>query len=157
EAARLRSLYGVDAAHQRAPFFELQSDGFALLAIDTGILRTLDARQWAWIERALERSRGRFTMAVLGHPRFAGGHDTPDSAEGHDVADSAGAFATLYRLLAQHEVRIAMAGDTHDFEYYREKIVRSGAPHVMHHFVNGGGGAYLSVGTALDFPKQAPV
>ena len=25
----------------------------------------------------------------------------------------------------------------------------------MHHFVNGGGGAYLSIGTALDFPNQA--
>src|SRR5262249_59734103 len=28
---------------------------------------------------------------------------------------------------------------------------------VMHHFVNGGGGAYLSIGTALDFPKDPPV
>ena len=46
-----------------------------------------------------------------------------------------------------------MAGDTHDFEYYRENI--AGDAHaVMHHFVNGGGGAYLSIGTALDFPKQ---
>jgi hypothetical protein len=43
-----------------------------------------------------------------------------------------------------------MAGDTHDFEYYRE-IMDGGR--VMHHFVNGGGGAYLSIGTALDFPN----
>jgi hypothetical protein len=27
----------------------------------------------------------------------------------------------------------------------------------MHHFVNGGGGAYLSIGTALDFPLQPAV
>jgi hypothetical protein len=27
----------------------------------------------------------------------------------------------------------------------------------MHHFVNGGGGAYLSIGTALDWPAVAPV
>ena len=27
----------------------------------------------------------------------------------------------------------------------------------MHHFVNGGGGAYLSIGTALDWPSMAPV
>jgi hypothetical protein len=27
----------------------------------------------------------------------------------------------------------------------------------MHHFVNGGGGAYLSIGTALDFPKLPDV
>jgi len=48
-----------------------------------------------------------------------------------------------------------MAGDTHDFEYYRERFGDSAR--VMHHFVNGGGGAYLSIGTALDFPKQPPV
>ena len=47
-----------------------------------------------------------------------------------------------------------MAGDTHDFEYYREKIGGGDSARVMHHFVNGGGGAYLSIGTALDFPKQ---
>jgi uncharacterized membrane protein HdeD (DUF308 family) len=143
-AARMRSLYGVNAGTQRAPFFELQTDDFALLAIDTGILRTVDERQLAWIERALGRSRGKFTMAIVGHPRFAGGHD---------MARSADEFAALYRLLATHNVRIAMAGDTHDFEYYRENIAGDG-PAVMHHFVNGGGGAYLSIGTALDFPKE---
>src|SRR5262249_34511299 len=56
DAARLRRLYGVNAGNQRAAFFELQTDGFALLAIDTGILRTIDERQSAWVERVLERS-----------------------------------------------------------------------------------------------------
>jgi hypothetical protein len=157
EAARLRQLYGVSAAGQRAPFFELQAADFALLAIDTGILRTVDARQWAWLERALERSRGKFIMAVLGHPRIAGGNDTPSFAEGHDVGDSAGQFAALYRLLASHGVKIAMAGDTHDFEYYRENLRIGDTARVMHHFVNGGGGAYLSIGTALDFPERPAV
>jgi hypothetical protein len=49
-----------------------------------------------------------------------------------------------------------MAGDTHDFEYYRERI-GDDPDRVMHHFVNGGGGAYLSIGTALDFPDRPPV
>ena len=57
EAARLRSLYGVKVGTQRAMFFELQTADFALLAIDTGILRTVDEHQWAWIERALDRSQ----------------------------------------------------------------------------------------------------
>jgi hypothetical protein len=157
EAARLRRQYGVDVGTQRAPFFELQTEDFALLAIDTGVLRSVDERQWAWIERALGRSRGKFTMAIVGHPRFAGGRDTPPTAEDHDVSESSENFAALYRLLASHNVRIAMAGDTHDFEYYREKIGGDDAPQVMHHFVNGGGGAYLSIGTALDFPKQPAV
>jgi hypothetical protein len=157
EAARLRRLYGVDVGTQRAPFFELQTDHFALLAIDTGILRTLDERQWAWLERALGRSQGKFTMAIVGHPRFAGGSGIPLFAEGHDVSDSSETFAALYRLLASHNVRIAMAGDTHDFEYYREKVDTNGATREMNHFVNGGGGAYLSIGTALDFPKEPAV
>jgi uncharacterized membrane protein HdeD (DUF308 family) len=157
EAARLRRQYGVDVGTQRAPFFEVQTEDFALLAIDTGVLRTIDERQWAWIERALGRSRGKFTMAIVGHPRFAGGRDLPPTAEGHDVSESSENFAALYHLLARHNVRIAMAGDTHDFEYYREKIGGADRTQVMRHFVNGGGGAYLSIGTALDFPVQPAV
>src|SRR3974377_2415444 len=53
EAARLRRLYGVKAGAQRAVFFELQTDDFALLAIHTGIFRTVDERQWAWMQRAV--------------------------------------------------------------------------------------------------------
>ena len=94
-------------------------------------------------------------MAIVGHPRFAGGHDTLPIAKATTSSDSADNFAALYRLLASSNVRIAMAGDTHDFEYYREKIGGGGAARVMHHFVNGGGGAYLSIGTALDFPEHA--
>ena len=45
-----------------------------------------------------------------------------------------------------------MAGDTHDFEYYRDARQRRSR---SHHFVNGGGGAYLSIGTALDWPDRA--
>jgi len=157
EAARLRRLYGVRSGMQRAVYFELQTNDFALLAFDTGILRTIDARQWAWIDRALGRSQGKFTMAIVGHPRFAGGHDIPDYAEGHDVSSSTDAFAALYRKLESHGVRIAMAGDTHDFEYYRQNTSGDDGDGVLHHFVNGGGGAYLSIGTALDFPDTPAV
>jgi hypothetical protein len=146
EAGRLRQLYGIEVGTQRAPFFELQTDNFALLAIDTGILRSVDERQWAWLERALARSRGKFIMAIVGHPRYAGGHDTTIGDE---------KFAGLYRLLARGGVTVAMAGDTHDFEYYRESIAADGA--TLHHIVNGGGGAYLSIGTALGFPASPPV
>jgi hypothetical protein len=157
EAARLRGSYRVKVGAQHAPFFELQTKDFALLAIDTGILRTIDASQWAWIERALDRSQGKFIMAIVGHPRFAGGSDIPTFAEGQDVSESTEKFAALYRMLSSHNVRIAMAGDTHDFEYYREKISSDNREHIMHHFVNGGGGAYLSIGTALDFPTPPAV
>jgi hypothetical protein len=38
--SRLRGLYRVDVGAQRAPFFEMQTKDFALLAIDTGILHS---------------------------------------------------------------------------------------------------------------------
>ena len=139
-AQRLRSLYRLTTALQHAPFFELHTDGFSLLAIDTGIERRIDATQFDWLQAALARSHGTFTMAIVGHPFYAAGRS--------HIAD--GSLKDLHDLLQSRGVRIMMAGDTHDFEYYRD--ARSPAP--LHYFVNGGGGAYLSIGTALDWPER---
>ena len=48
---------------------------FALLAIDTGVMRQIDAEQERWLDGALARAAGKTIMAVVGHPFFAGGHD----------------------------------------------------------------------------------
>ncbi len=145
EAERLRQAYGVPTGFQRAPFFEFQTDRFALVAIDTGVLRTIDEEQAAWLNGALDRAAGKFTMAIVGHPFYAGGHDTTEG----DAA-----FASLKGLLLRRGVTIAMAGDTHDFEYYANPAPPGASP--VHYFVNGGGGAYLSFGTALAWPARAP-
>ena len=92
------------------------------------------------------RSRGKLIMAIVGHPRFAGGRDTTIGDE---------KFAALYRLLVRNGVTVTMAGDTHDFKYYQESTAAGGT--TQHHFVNGGGGAYLSIGTALGFPASPAV
>ena len=144
EAGRLRTLYGVQTGFQRATFFEIQTGRFALLAIDTGVLRRIDAAQAAWLEGALSRSAGKLTMAILGHPFYAGGHDVTTGDED---------FTALKKLLIDRGVTIVMAGDTHDLEYYSEPGTTAPA---VHHFVNGGGGAYLSFGTALSWPDRPP-
>jgi hypothetical protein len=56
--------------------------------------------------------------------------------------------------LRRHGVALVMGGDTHDLEYYLEPAASGRAP--VHHFVNGGGGAYLSFGTALAWPATPP-
>ena len=145
EAARLRAEYNVPTGFQRGPFFEFQTDGFALLAIDTGIVKRIDPAQWSWLEGALDRSQGKLTMAVLGHPFYA---------KAFDMAQGNVDFARLKRLLVERGTTILMAGDTHDFEYYQEPP-RDGKG-ALHYFVNGGGGAYLSMGTAMDWPANPP-
>jgi hypothetical protein len=65
-------------------------------------------------------------------------------------------FAAMHQLLHEHAVEVVMAGDTHDFQFYKEMDQAPVQSSPMHHFVNGGGGAYLSLGTALDWPKQVP-
>jgi hypothetical protein len=143
EASRFRKEYRVPTQLQEAPYFQLQTDSFALFAVDTGVARRVDPPQWAWLKDALESARGKLKMAILGHPLYAGGHY---------LGESDPEFAALHRLLREHEVAIVMAGDTHDLEYYAER--GPGSPRVRHHFVNGGGGAYLSFGTALAWPDQ---
>jgi uncharacterized membrane protein HdeD (DUF308 family)/3',5'-cyclic AMP phosphodiesterase CpdA len=147
QAAWLRSQYRVPTGLQQAPFFELQAERFALIGADTGVVKKLDPAQLAWFREALARARGKFRMVILGHPVFAGGADATAGYE---------AFAALHRLLRQEGVEVVMAGDTHDLEYYREEYAGPGGGRSMHHFVNGGGGAYLSLGTALDWPRDPP-
>jgi hypothetical protein len=145
EAGRLRREYGVTTGLQRGPFFEVQARRFALLAVDTGILRGIDPEQKQWLRAALGRARGKFVMVVPGHPFYAGGHDQGTNEP---------AFAELHELLREANVDVVMAGDTHSLEHYEEEYTLSGQARRMAHFVNGGGGAYLSIGTSLAWPAK---
>ncbi len=141
-ASRLQTEYRVPTQLQRAPYFQFQTDTFALFAVDTGVERTLDPLQREWLEQALDSAAGKTKMAILGHPFYAGGNN---------LADPDTEFAELQELLRRHEVSIIMAGDTHDLEYYEEPRASSENP--VLHVVNGGGGAYLSFGTSLAWPE----
>ena len=142
KAGALRASYRVPTGFQQGTFFQVQSRDFALIALDTGVLKRVDEKQMAWLEAALEASRGKTLMVVLGHPLYAGGHRQWDGNED---------FTAIKTLIDRYGARIVMAGDTHDLEYYREDPAGPGG-RGTEHFVNGGGGAYLSFGTALAWP-----
>lgn len=142
-AGFLRQQYGVPTGFQQAPFFQVQTPGFTLITIDTGVLKTVDAEELKWIRAVLDASRGKVVMAVLGHPFLAGGNDLSIGDDG---------FTVLRNLMHEYDVRLIMAGDTHDLEYYEEKNANGTT---VHHWVNGGGGAYLSFGAPLAWPKPA--
>ncbi len=144
EASRLQREYRVPVQHQQLPYFQIQTAEFALFAVDTGVARRIDARQRQWLEDSLGQAEGKLKMVILGHPFFAGGRDqTQGDPE----------FQELRQLLRKYEVQIVMAGDTHDLEFYRESFDNPDQGQPTLHFVNGGGGAYLSFGTTLDWPE----
>jgi hypothetical protein len=147
EAGRLRKEYRVPTGFQQGPFFQFQTDRFALFVVDTGVRKSIDPAQMEWLKTALAAAHGKFKMAILGHPLYVAGEYT---AEGNEP------FGEIHRLLREHGVQVVMAGDTHDLEYYTEGYPYAGGPRTMHHFVNGGGGAYLSMGTALGPPERMP-
>jgi 3',5'-cyclic AMP phosphodiesterase CpdA len=147
-AARLRDQYKLKTGLQRSMYFQIETDRFALFAVDTGLRRRVDPQQFGWLERALAKAqgRGKFKMVILGHPLYV--HGQYQGQVGDD-------FDKIHDLLKEHEVDIVMAGDTHYFEYYNTMYERDGIQKTMHHFVNGGGGAYLSLGTPLGWPRES--
>ncbi len=162
EASRLRREFGVSTGWQRGPFFDVQAERFALIAVDTGVLKSVDSRQWEWLRAALARAKGKSTLVILGHPLFAGGRyqggdDTQTTGEWSGGDGQSEPFAKIHRLLKEYQVDIVMAGDTHYFEHYLEKYDTPAGSRTMRHFVNGGGGAYMSIGTPIDWPKQPAV
>ena len=105
--------YGVPTGFQRAPFFEIQTDRFALIAVDTGVVQTRrpGAAGVAARRRSIARAASS-TMAILGHPFYAGGHDADGGRRRVRAAQAACCSSTASRIV--------MAGDTHDLEYYAE-------------------------------------
>jgi 3',5'-cyclic AMP phosphodiesterase CpdA len=146
QASFLRKEYDLSAGHQNAPFFQVSNDYFVFLSIDTGVRRRLDDLQLAWLKSVLEASKGKYVMVLLGHPFYAIGE-----YQGNMNTD----FRALHDLLRTYKVPLIMAGDTPDLEYYKE-LPQNNDGHTMHHFVNGGGGAYLSIGAAMALAGSRP-
>ena len=146
QASFLRKEYQLSTGHQNAPFFQISNDHFVFLSIDTGVRRKMDSIQLAWVKSVLEASKGKYVMVLLGHPFYAIGE-----YQGNMNPD----FRAIHDLLRAYKVPLIMAGDTHDLEYYKE-LAQNGDGHTMHHFVNGGGGAYLSIGAAMALAGSRP-
>lgn len=147
EVDRLIKATGVDpGGHasgrpQKFSFFELAFDAIPLtvFALDTGCVGQVDPVQEAWLRRRLAelRSEGRpqIIMALLGVPVYVNGR-----------CQSSRELRRVYRVLRQHRVDVIMAGNTHNYQPYiaRIKFPDRNEPHIIHHIVNGGGGAFIN-------------
>ena len=121
EAGWLRQQYGVPTGFQRAPFFEIQTDRFALIAVDTGVAQARRSRsRWPGCgRRSIARAASR-PWRSSDIPSMPAATRRPHGYE---------EFAALKQLLLDHDVAIVMAGDTHDLEYYREPRPQGGSTH----------------------------
>jgi Calcineurin-like phosphoesterase len=138
----LKQSYGLTVQMQTSPYFQIVTDHFVLICVDTGVVPGVDQMQMQWLRKALEAARGKTTMVLLGHPFFALNRDMTLSQRG---------LQPILELLHKEQVTIAMAGDTHDLEYYLEALPKARS---MHHFVNGGGGAFLTIGSSFGVPSE---
>jgi hypothetical protein len=145
KSGRWRKEYAVPTGFQNAPYFQITAGNFVFISIETGVVRQIDKLQLEWLKTVLEASRGKFVMTLLGHPFYA---------IGEYQGKLNPQFDSLHSLLRKYNVTVMMAGDTHDLEYYLEPGTKS--TKATHHFVNGGGGAYLSIGAAMADPKSMP-
>ncbi|HEV8514289.1 MAG TPA: metallophosphoesterase, partial [Cyclobacteriaceae bacterium] len=141
-----RNEYQVPTGFQNAPYFQVSTKDFVFISVETGISRQIDSLQLKWVRNVLDASHGKFVMVLLGHPFYA---------IGEYQGKLNPMFDELHSMLRKYNVPLAMAGDTHDLEYYLEPPTKKGEA-AMHHFVNGGGGAYLSLGAALAAPGSMP-
>ncbi|HEY3402744.1 MAG TPA: metallophosphoesterase [Ohtaekwangia sp.] len=141
-----RNEYRVPTGFQTAPYFQVSTNDFVLIGVETGMLRQIDSLQLNWIKNVLDASRGKFVMVLLGHPFYA---------IGEYQGSLNPSFDSLHAMLRKYNVPLTMGGDTHDLEYYQEPAEGPGTT-VTHNFVNGGGGAYLSLGAALAAPESMP-
>ncbi len=140
---RWRQEYEVPTGFQKAPFFQVSTDDFVLITLETGVERQIDSLQHRWLVNVLEKSKNKFVMVLLGHPFYA---------IGEYQGKLNPKFEALHAVLKSYGVPLVMAGDTHDLEYYLERYGDART----HHFVNGGGGAYLSIGVAMADPSTLP-
>ena len=60
KAAFLRREYGVATGFQQAPFFQVQTPAFALVAVDTGVLRRVDDEELKWLRAYSMHRAGRW-------------------------------------------------------------------------------------------------
>ena len=146
KSAFWRKEYAVPTGFQTAPYFQVSTKDFVFISVETDVERQIDSLQRQWLTNVLEAYKGKFVMVLSGHPFYAIGE-----YQGKMNPD----FELTHQLLRKYKVPLVMAGDTHDMEYYIEPPGKDD-DHAMHHFVNGGGGAYLSIGTAMAKPGNMP-
>ncbi len=155
----LGGLPGRPETQQRLSFFELAFEAAPLtvLGLDNGVIGSIDDLQYTWLERRLRHAReaGHLIMVIAGMPLYVDAAFAGQNAPPADLVRGRISFdmRDIYELLRRYNVDVVMGGDTHAFQRYEVRYTgEDGAQHTMHHIVNGGGGAYLSLPIDFGWP-----
>ncbi|WP_282703459.1 metallophosphoesterase [Streptomyces sp. CC219B] len=129
EARRLRSEPAQQAV-QPGPYWAVDAGPVRIVAIDTGLLGTLDAEQGAWLREVSRDPRPK--ILITGSPLYVDGEYRPCSIEGGGTVDD------LVRDPA-HRYVAAIGGDIHNYQRYPVRV----DGRTIQYVVCGGGGAFM--------------
>jgi hypothetical protein len=154
----LGGLPGRPETQQRLSFFELvfEAAPLTVLGLDNGVIGSIDDLQYSWLERRLRRAReaGHLIIVIAGMPLYVDAHFAGEKQPQPEVRGRISyGMREIYELLRRYNVDVVMGGDTHAYQRYQVRYTgEDGKAYTMHHFVNGGGGAYLSRPVDLTWP-----
>ena len=109
-------------------YFYIDTPSVRIVCIDTGISGRIDAAQENWLARVSADPRPK--ILISGRPIYVDGTYNRN-------------LVNVDRIVNEHNYRLVVAGDTHNFQKYRIPVEAHGQSHIVWHVVNGGGGAFL--------------
>lgn len=118
---------------QPAPYFCFDAGPLRFVAIDTGILGTIDAEQGQWLAR-VSRADPRPKVLLTGKPPYVDGVSKPGGIDGGTTT-----VDDIVRDPAANYVA-AIGGDIHNYQRYPIKLPDG---RTIQYIVSGGGGAFM--------------
>jgi calcineurin-like phosphoesterase family protein len=118
---------------QPGPYFALDLGPFLVVAIDTGLGRTIDGEQGAWLREISRVPKPK--LLLTGRPIYVDGTYAPCAIE-----DDSGTVDEIV-LDPDHGYLAAIGGDIHNYQRYPVSV---GGGRRIQYVVSGGGGAFMN-------------
>jgi hypothetical protein len=147
-----REVLQAEGEHERprqpGPYWAMETTHVVFVAIDTGVTGDIDGEQGEWLLRVASTTDKPLVL-LTGKPLYVDGELKEGRILwGPDAPCQDRKFKTIHEVVLAHRFVAVIGGDVHNYQYYRvgRKPLpgKPGLPEVVHHFVSGGGGAYLS-------------
>lgn len=126
---------------QPTPYFAIDlGECVRLVAIDTGITGSIDEEQGEWLKRV--SADNRWKILLTGKPICVDGEYDPGLIQWGGAQEERTHYVDEIISAEGSRYVAVIGGDVHNYQHYEMRFTAS--DRVLHYFVSGGGGAYLS-------------